>query len=306
VYAYSEIKKNLRYTKQNGEVIESHDGPDDIVINLVEHINSNEVDLMITSAHAKENDWRPAFNYPGGCFKYEKDTNNLIGVDLNKEVHQISSSNPKVYLGCGNCLIANMIHPNCMCLSWMKSANTIQFVGYTVPTWFGFGGWGIIKYFIETPGRFSLAEAYFANLQVLNYYKNLSDTDPKADDNFKKGLEYDQNAIILYGDPAWRASVYSEDLESLQSYKMTVEEIKPKVWKVEVVCLKDCDWDYLIPDDKDPIPGRPPFMIFKERFKNKLIVVEGNLELTDLFVMVLLKGSSKKGEIHQAVFMEII
>jgi len=306
-YTYSEIQKNLMYTKINGETVESEEGPDDIVKNLVDHINKNEVDLMITSAHAKENDWRPAFCYPGGCFKYEKDTNDLIGVDLDKEVHKINSTNPKIYLGCGNCLIANMKPPNCMCLSWMKSANAVQFVGYTVPSWFGFAGWGINKYFIETPARFSLAEAYFANLQVLNYYKNLHDTNQKTDEEFKKGLDYEQNVVILYGDPAWRASICSEseNFENLLPYKMTVEEIKPKVWKVEVLCLKDCMWECPIPDDKDTVPGRPPFLIFKERFENKLKVIEGKLELTDLFAMMPLEGSSKKGDAHIAIFMEI-
>lgn len=86
---------------------------------------------------------------------------------------------------------------------------------------------------------------------------------------------------------------------------MTVFEVKPKVWKVEVVCLKNCQWECPIADDKDTIPGRPPFFIFKRRFENRLKVVEGSLELTDLFVMMPLKGCSQKGQIHQAVFIEI-
>ena len=326
--AFSELTQKLVYMKTAGEEAtkESLDGTDDIVLGLVEEINNNKVDLVVTSAHAREHDWRPAFRYPGGRFTHIKHTNKLIGVDLKTEVHRIRSKNPKVYLGCGNCLIANMDAPCCMSLSWMKCANVIQFAGYTVPSWFGFAGWGINKYFIETPGKFSFSEAYFANLQVLNYCKSLEDNknntknDLKSEEAIKEiyekhyneeksavreGLEYDQNVVVLYGDPAWQAKISGEQAEKAQPYSISLEEVKPKIWKLKVVCLKECQWECPTADDHFTVPGRPPFYIFKERFRNKLKVIEGVLELTDLFAMMPLKGKSKVGEVHEAGFEEI-
>jgi hypothetical protein len=32
-------------------------------------------------------------------------------------------------------------------------------IGYTVPTWYGYAGWGCLDFFVEQPGRFTLAEA---------------------------------------------------------------------------------------------------------------------------------------------------
>ena len=216
--------------------------------------------------------------------------------------------------------------PCCMSLSWMKCANVIQFAGYTVPSWFGFAGWGINKYFIETPGKFSFSEAYFANLQVLNYCKSLEDNknntknDLKSEEAIKEiyekhyneeksavreGLEYDQNVVVLYGDPAWQAKISGEQAEKAQPYSISLEEVKPKIWKLKVVCLKECQWECPTADDHFTVPGRPPFYIFKERFRNKLKVIEGVLELTDLFAMMPLKGKSKVGEVHEAGFEEI-
>lgn len=301
-YIYSEIKKGLNYKKNGSKIEEFLDGPDDPVPVFVDHLNSNEIDLMITSGHASEHDWNPGFSYPAGRFIHEKDTNNLIGVSLQKETIKICSDNPKVYIGAGNCLIGNMKHPNCMALSWMNSAFCGQFIGYTVPSWFGFAGWGILKYFIEMPGLFTLAEAYFANLQILNYYKKLHENNEK----FYKGLSFDQDVLIFYGDPKWSAKIAGEDIEQHWPYKMTLESIKPNFWVFSVLCLKDCLWECPIADDKDTIPGRPPFWIFKERMRNKLKVIEGELIITDLFVMMPLKGMSKKGDNHCGLFEEII
>jgi hypothetical protein len=51
-------------------------------------------------------------------------------------------------------------------LAFLNSAGVYQMVGYTVPTWYGYGGWGMLDYFLEQPGRFTLSEAFFANQQA--------------------------------------------------------------------------------------------------------------------------------------------
>lgn len=34
----------------------------------------------------------------------------------------------------------------------MKNASVMQFIGYTDVTWFGYAGWGLLKYFLNTVG----------------------------------------------------------------------------------------------------------------------------------------------------------
>ena len=280
---------------------------------------------MVTSGHATEHDWRLGFGYPAGFLTFEKDTNDLIAKDLNKDSHKIQSTNPKVYVGCGNCLIGNIKNPYCMALSWMKSAFSVQFVGYTVPTWFGFAGWGLNKYFIETPGYFTLSEAYFANLQVLNYYCHLYQKkidsykiccDDKAnlcnlckshkkDKKFLKGLIYDSDALILYGDPRWSAKILNQNTEDVRPYDMKLVEIRPNCWEFQIICKTDCIWECPSADDHFTIPGRPPIFIFEERKKGKLNILKGDLIITDLFVMMIVIGNSKKGEVHIGIFEEL-
>jgi hypothetical protein len=79
----------------------------------------------------------------------------------------VNSPNPKVYLPIGNCLMGHVDGPDAMALAWMNSAGVVQMAGYTVPTWFGYMGWGLLDYFVEQPGRYTYAEAFFANQQAL-------------------------------------------------------------------------------------------------------------------------------------------
>ena len=54
---------------------------------------------------------------------------------------------------------------NSMAVAWMNGANAATMVGYVVPTWRGRAGWGGLKYWLTTPGRYTLAEAIFLNQQ---------------------------------------------------------------------------------------------------------------------------------------------
>ena len=127
----------------------------------------------------------------------------------------------------GNCLIGHIDRPDCMALAYMNSAGVKQMVGYTVPTWYGYAGWGMLDYFLEQPGRFTLAEAFFANQQALVH--RLATCFPGAETAEAQGMEpprckpssraaelgltlqdaagllYDRDTLAFYGDPAWEA-----------------------------------------------------------------------------------------------------
>ena len=56
---------------------------------------------------------------------------------------------------------------NAMALAFLNSGGVNQMVGYTVTTWYGYAGWGCLDYFVEQPGRYTLAEAFRANQTAL-------------------------------------------------------------------------------------------------------------------------------------------
>ena len=72
----------------------------------------------------------------------------MSGVTTTGEQFEIRSNNPKVYLPIGNCLMGHIDGPNAMALAWMNNVGVRQMIGYTVLTWYGYGGWGVLDYFV--------------------------------------------------------------------------------------------------------------------------------------------------------------
>ncbi len=198
---YDELVKNKMVRKKPGGVAEQLRGPDDTTEVLVDTLNRYKTDLFVTSGHATERDWMIGFRYRNGFFKSK--AGQIFGEDTSKRRIEIDSPNPKVYLPIGNCLMGNINGPDAMALAWMNDAGVKQMLGYTKPTWFGYGGWGVLDYFIEQPGRYTLTEAFFANHHALVQRLGVATTS-KGD---KRGLEFDRDVVAFYGDPAWSAKM---------------------------------------------------------------------------------------------------
>lgn len=199
--AFSEREQGVIWTKSKGGKPEKSQGEADSTASLARAFTSGKPDAILTSGHATQDDWQPGYSYRNGAFTHRDGT--VIGKALDGSVHEIISPNPKVYLGIGNCLIADVPgKPECMATAWMNTGGVKQFVGYTVPTWFGYAGWGVLDYFIEQPGRFSLTEAVFANHHALTWKLTVATGTPDAD---KRGLAHDRDVLVLHGDPAWDA-----------------------------------------------------------------------------------------------------
>ncbi|MEM7314314.1 MAG: AAA family ATPase, partial [Planctomycetota bacterium] len=184
--------------KYPGGQAESVGGPDDTTAALVDTLNKYQADLFITSGHATERNWQIGFSYRNGYFRSRD--GKLWGEDTRGEKISVDSQNPKVYLPIGNCLMGHIDSKDAMALAWMKSAGVHQMIGYTVPTWFGYGGWGCLDYFVEQPGRYTFAEAFHANHHALNYA-----IESKVGN--ERGLKFDRDVVALYGDPAWDAKM---------------------------------------------------------------------------------------------------
>ena len=235
---YDELKQFKSVEKKSGEE-KSRDVmcPADPTESLVASLNAYQPDLFITSGHATERDWQIGYRYRAGSFRC--DPGALYGLDLTGARHPVRSPNPKVYLPIGNCLMGHIDSTSAMALAWMNSAGVHQMAGYTVETWYGYAGWGLLDYFVEQPGRFTLSEAFYANQQALLWRLGLFGPDALGQKNAKsavkldlnglwkaegltaqdaRGLIYDRDTLAFYGDPAWSARMAARPLRYDQAF----------------------------------------------------------------------------------------
>ena len=219
-YWFSEFKAGESWEKAPGGAPREVPGAKDSTASIVAKLNEGRTDLFITSGHATEHDWQPGYRYRNGTFGHQE--GGVVGKALDGTVHRLASANPKVYLPIGNCLMGNVPGGDCMALSWMASGGVRQMVGYVQPTWFGYAGWGVLDYFLEQPGRFNLSQAWLANHHALRWrlQEVAAGRAPAGD---RRGLEFDRDMTILYGDPHWDARLapgplrWTETLTTLPS-----------------------------------------------------------------------------------------
>jgi len=193
---YDELVKNKFVRKQKAGSVQQLQGPDDTTDALVKSLNDFQPDLFVTSGHATERNWQIGFRYRNGFFKSMG--GQMYGEDTHRNRIDVDSPNAKVYLPIGNCLMGHIDGPDAMALAWMNDVGVKQMIGYTVPTWFGYGGWGVLDYFVEQPGRYSLTEAFFANHFSLIHAL-------ETDSGDQRGMEFDRDVVAFYGDPKWEA-----------------------------------------------------------------------------------------------------
>ncbi|HWQ92170.1 MAG TPA: hypothetical protein VN673_10900 [Clostridia bacterium] len=250
---YCELKAGKWVQKKKGGRPEILEGPTDSTEALARTLTHYRADLFVTSGHATERDWQIGYAYANGYFRCEQGT--LYGLNTRNEKFPIVSPNPKVYLPIGNCLMGHIDGTNAMALAFMNSGGVNQMIGYTVPSWYGYAGWGCLDYFVEQPGRYAFTEAFFANQVALinrlqQYFPDLVAAELnakfrpegavtlsaaarsaglKAQDAL--GLLYDRDTVVFYGDPAWVARM--ADLPKAFEQKLTWQdgtytfEIKP-------------------------------------------------------------------------------
>jgi hypothetical protein len=154
---FSELQQNLMVVKARGEEAHQAEAADDTTRSIAQRLSDGQTDLFVTSGHATERDWQIGFRFRNGSFRSQ--AGQLFGVDSSGHRFEIQSANPKVWLPIGNCLAGHIDGPDALALAFMNAAGVHQMIGYTVPTWFGYAGWGCFDYFVEQPGRYALAEA---------------------------------------------------------------------------------------------------------------------------------------------------
>ena len=210
---YDELVKNKFVRKKFGGQAQELRGPDDTTEAFAKVLTDYQPDLFITSGHATEGGWQIGFRYRNGFLKSK--AGQIYGEDTQRKHIEISSPNPKVYLPIGNCLMGNINGPDAMALAWMNDVSVMQMIGYTKPTWFGYQGWGVLDYYVEQPGRYTLTEAFFANNHALIHRLGNSAT-PARD---RRGLQFDRDVVAFYGDPKWSAKLAPGKLAYGQTLK---------------------------------------------------------------------------------------
>ena len=322
--SFSELEKNRSIRKPKGGSAQELKCPDDTTESLVNALNEGNPDLFVTSGHATERDWMIGFSYRSGFFKHAD--GKLFGEDTRKRRLPIHSPNPKVYMPIGNCLMGHIDRRDCMATAWMNSAGVCQMLGYTVPTWYGYGGWGVLDYFVEQPGRYTFTEAFFANQIALEnrlatYFPGLLELETgviardsekaapgkaakaaglKSEDGL--GLLYDRDTVAFYGDPAWQARM--ADRPKAFEQKLTVRkgvftlEIKPGcgAGSFEPVNLNGSQRG-----------GRPFLAYLPYRVREVKIIagLELNPIVTDNFILVPNPGKCDPAKTYRVLFTAI-
>lgn len=318
---YCELNAGKVVRKKPGGQAEESKGPADSTAALVASLNEYQADLFVTSGHATERDWQIGYRYRNGSFRSK--AGKLTGYDTAGKTHEINSPNPKVYLAVGNCLMGHIDGPDAMALGWINSAGVHQMVGYTVPTWFGYAGWGCLDTFVEQPGRYTLAEAFLANHHALVHrlateFADLLPLEPKpgqrpalppaatqrADRRALMaglGLLHDRDVVAFYGDPAWQARM----ADAPKAYDQTLTE-KDGTFTLEILPRRG-DKSFGPVNTNGSQRGGRPFVAFLTRRVGKVRIVEGqDLKplVTDDFILVPNPGTCDPARKYRVIFRE--
>ena len=248
--------------------------------------NSVPVDYFVTSGHAREHDWQIIYNQNKGRLVHNKSAALIFTDPAEKKFYPLETASLKVYIGAGNCLIGHVDRRDCMVTAWIRSAGVEQFCGYTVPSWYGFMGWGV-KGLYET-GRYSLAEARFLENERLLWAK--ANSHPARED---RGLDYDRDVFVYYGDPAQRIMLP----EDRTPYKTAV-----KGGRVRVEFVNACTF----PPVGDVKSARPVTILFDEPPQGNALFDVNGVEVpcsvvTERFVFIPAPGAHEKGETTEYV-----
>jgi len=269
---FNELEARVMWQKEPGGEVTKKPCPTDTTKMIAEAFNDYKPQVFITSGHATERDWMIGYSYRNGFLRCKD--GRVYGQDTKSARHDINSPNPKVHLAVGNCLIGNIPDRNCMALALMHSAGVYQMVGYTIPTSYGYAGWGVKDYFSELQaGRFTLAQAHYVNNLALVY--ELEKRGRNTEKATRAGLRGDRDVVVLYGDPAWEARMPRRELPWTQ--RLTENN---GLYIFTITTNKTADWD-----------NRPVIQLLPHRIKN-IKLIEGQKYdpvITDNFLLVQMR-----------------
>jgi zinc protease len=346
--------------KENGQVTRGNKTNDNVGAyqRFLNYYNSNDIDLLVSSSHSTEANLEMPFTDgsivisgehmfmvdKAGLYSFVRAASGNArsglwfqspeGAARRAEWAKKTSApelrhaqNPKVYIAAGNCLMGDVMNTtDSLVIDWLTWQGVDQFVGYTVPTWFGKGGWGTLDLWQSYGSQNNVAEAFFLNNQcivhklVTDYpeaaklsldQKSLDQLsgegsgEPtsavlKLEDILKRteskqrkdliGYIYDRDVVAFYGDPKWDARLDPVNAGSPVKWLWTG---KPGQRVLEIECLKDFKKEEM------------PFLL-PERMKNAKVTADAGLNtfMNDEFLLIsnldLKAGKTYRLEIGRA------
>jgi hypothetical protein len=299
--AYSEFtdaRNDWQEKKRGLGVKDRHDGPDDHLIPMIKLLNGNKVDGVWTSGHAGRDVW--SVYYPEGTAHLVAENGGLTGMIDGVARASIHSTNPKIYLGIGNCLTARIEDVNeSYALSWIHSGGANQYFGFIEETYYGLMGWGMADNFFYRGARFNVAESAFVANQSLLLAMNERLAPDEAED-----MAYDRDATVVYGDPAWMATVPEATARMAEHWStrlvrsMAGNRIR---WELTVTFKKDSDFSPESGKDLRPVFAFLPERVKKPRPAGKSPGVSA-FHVASNFVVVHFEGKVAAGETRKFVF----
>ena len=299
--AFSEFidKKHDWQEKKNGlKVKNRNDAPDEHMIPMIKLINSNKVDGLWTSGHSGNNSW--SVYYPEGPADIVAENGDLSGLLNGEAMASIKSTNPKIYLGIGNCLTARIEDVNASyALSWLHSGGANQYFGYVVETYYGMMGWGMADNFFYRGAKFNVAESMFVANQSLMLAMN-----KRLIPGELKDMEYDRDATVVYGDPAWMAIVPDSTAKSAEHWSTQLDKsiVGDKIrWELTVTFKKNANFSQESGRDLKPVFVFLPERVKKAKVSGKLSNVSA-YHIANNFIIVNFKGRIAAGETRKLIF----
>jgi len=290
----AEAGPHVKYTFSDGSLLDTMDSANievDRTITFANWFNAESInislpghpefkgsfDMFVTSGHANVNEWQAHYPDPAPEGFLRSNAGQLRADPYSAGSIDINSTNPKVYLAPGNCMIGFPNNINNMVYAWFHTGGATHMFGYIVNTWYGYQGWGSYNRFINFPGHFNVAEAFYITNQCLLF--DIENLTPGTD---SYGLVYDREAVVMYGDPAQNIKLYPFP-DSNWQYSQNLIHI-------------DTDIDTFIfsitanIDSVAPGPNNYPFEFLPIRIDPSTVVIESTdvIEpiITDNFVML--------------------
>lgn len=230
-------------SSQDDSVVTYRIQPEEVLQKFYDIYETYEPDLVVTAAHATEKNLEMPFSL-GNI----KSKDGVLYADFPAGIQDLKESGKrKVYFAVGNCLIGNAKNTNeSMAVAWINSGNAAVMIGYVVTTWHGRNGWGGLKYWLTTSGRYSLAEAIYMNQQDLMCQLNgwspkltqmeysfdaenefeegrklITEVTGIIPDNDQLGFLHDRDVLAYYGDPKW--DVRLQEISEESDFTVTSE-----------------------------------------------------------------------------------
>ncbi|MFC1765249.1 ankyrin repeat domain-containing protein [Planctomycetota bacterium] len=200
---------NKKFIKNSDGVKQQFEIPKDTTQEFVDVLNQDDCDIIMTNGHGSEH----AF-YLGDTTSDGYITHNAIGdihgVDTLGKVHRVNAKQLKIHYSPANCLIGHIDGKSCYSLAWIHNGVNAFWGRLYSPE--RDHVYSIGEYFMALQGRYTFAEATYANWLMSRFSEDkLRELQPWWD--------IIEKSNVLYGDPAWEARVkhstvpaYTQDL----------------------------------------------------------------------------------------------